>query len=174
VAGTAAACALASAVIFPAAVLAQGARAHAAQVSAAVRRSRELWATIDVCNPSDQPYTVGIRGSMPSDGQSSDAMMMRFRLQYLEPAMQRWTDLAGASSRFLSVGSSRAPRQAGRSFVLFAPAKGTTFMLRGVVSFQWRRGGHVVMAISRATSTGHQSLAGADPANYSAATCRIR
>ncbi len=30
--------------------------------------SRELWATVDVCNPKDQPNTVGIRGSMPGDG----------------------------------------------------------------------------------------------------------
>jgi hypothetical protein len=174
VAGTVAACALGSALIVPPPALAHGSRARAAQVSAAVRRSRQLWATIDVCNPSDQPYTVGIRGSMPSDGQPGDAMMMRFRLQYLEPAAQRWIDLGGASSKFLAVGSSRMPRQAGRSFVLYAPAKGTTFVLRGVVSFQWRHSGHVAMAISRPTSAGHQSLAGADPAGYSAATCRIR
>ncbi len=55
--------------------------------------SRQLWATIDVCNPIDQPDTLGIRGSMPSDGFASDTMYMRFRLQYLNTATKHWIDL---------------------------------------------------------------------------------
>ena len=47
-------------------------------------QSPQLWATIDGCNPSDQPNTVGVRGSMPGDEQSKDEMYMRFRLQYLD------------------------------------------------------------------------------------------
>ncbi len=35
----------------------------------ALLTSKELWATIDVCDPPDQPNTLGVRGSMPGDGQ---------------------------------------------------------------------------------------------------------
>jgi hypothetical protein len=139
-----------------------------------VRLSTALWATIDVCNPSDQPYTVGIRGSMPSDGQAHDAMQMRFRLQYMDPTLKRWIDLPGAASSYIAVGSARSARQAGRSFVLYAPPAGGSYTLRGVVSFQWRRGRRVIGAISRASSAGHLSVSGADPPNFSEAVCSIR
>jgi hypothetical protein len=134
--------------------------------------SRELWATIDVCNPADQPNTVGIRGSMPGDGVAHDKLYMRFRLQYEEGTGKRWVDLAhGADSSFVFVGAATSARQAGRSFQLVPVAGKPAFTLRGVVSFQWRRGEHVVHAVSRPSSAGHQSLAGADPAGFSAATC---
>jgi hypothetical protein len=145
-----------------------------AQLPSSLRLSAALWATIDVCNPSDQPYTIGVRGSMPSDGQPHDAMLMRFRLQYMDPTLKRWVDLGGAASSFIAVGSARSTRQGGRSFVLYAPPRGGAYTLRGVVNFQWRRGSRVVAAISRATSAGHQSVSGADPANFSAAICRIQ
>lgn len=145
-----------------------------APLGSSLRLSSALWSTIDVCNPSDQPYTVGIRGSMPPDGQPHDAMLMRFRLQYMDPALKRWIDLAGAASSYIAVGSARTARQAGRSFVLYAPPAGGSYTLRGVVSFQWRRGGRVIGAISRASSAGHRSVSGADPPNFSAAVCSIR
>jgi hypothetical protein len=144
-----------------------------AQLYPSLRHSTELWATIDVCNPPHERNTVGIRGSMPGDGQARDAMFMRFRLQYMDLALHRWVDMAQADSGFLAVGSSRTARQAGRSFVLYPPAGGGAFILRGIVSFQWRRGPALLATISRATKAGHRSLAGADPPNYSAATCRI-
>jgi hypothetical protein len=101
-------------------------------------------------------------------------MFMRFRVQYLNPSTKQWADLAqGADSGFLAVGSGSA-RQAGRSFQFVPTANAPAFTLRGVVSFQWRRGPiHVVHAVSRVTTAGHKSLAGADPAGFSAATCAI-
>ena len=154
--------------------VASAAATQSGQIPNSLRLSAALWATIDVCNPSDQPYTVGIRGSMPSDGQPRDAMLMRFRLQYMDPTVKRWVDLAGAASAFIAVGSARTARQAGRSFVLYAPPAGGSYTLRGVVSFQWRRGSRLVGAISRSSSAGHRSVSGADPANFSAAVCHIR
>ncbi len=131
--------------------------------------SPDLWATIDVCNPSDQRYIVGVRGSMPSDGLWGESMFMRFRLQYL--AEGRWVDLAGADSGLLPLPPGY--QQDGRSFTLSPPPSGTTYTLRGLVSFQWRRGSTMLAALSRATSAGRQSGAGADPPGYSAAQCRI-
>ena len=47
------------------------------------------------------------------------------------------------------------------------------FTLRGVVDYQWRRGKTVLQSGARPTSTGHMSLAGADPAGFSSASCLI-
>jgi len=144
-----------------------------AQVPASLRTSSELWATIDICNPPRERDTIGVRGSMPGDGHARDEMFMRFRVQYMDQRLARWVDLAHADSGFLPVGSSRTARQGGRSFVLYPPTGGAAFVLRGVVSFQWRRAATVLATLSRPTKAGHQSVAGADPPNYSAATCRI-
>jgi hypothetical protein len=137
-------------------------------------RSRLLWSTIDVCNPTDQPDTVGIRGSMPGDHLAHDTMYMRFRLQYLNPSTKAWTDLMKSSAAsFVDVGTGADPRQAGRSFQLSPVAGQPAFTLRGVVSFQWRHGKTVLAQVSRPTSAGRDSLAGADPAGFSAASCLI-
>jgi hypothetical protein len=138
----------------------------------ALRRSEQLWATIDVCNPGDQPDTVGIRGSMPGDGQPHDTMYMHFRLQYMSTRDKRWVDLSnGAQNGFVALGSAKAARQTGWSFRL---ASGQPmFQLRGVVTFQWRHGATVVYSLSRPTTAGHHSLAGADPRSFSAAVCTL-
>jgi len=143
--------------------------------SHALLHSRELWATVDVCSPKDQPDTIGIRGSMPSDDRATDVMYMRFRVQYLETTTNKWLDLTqGADSGFVKVGSAQLARQAGRSFQ-FAPAAAgkPTFNLRGEVIFQWRRGASVLQTATIPTTAGHTSLAGADPKGFSAATCKL-
>jgi hypothetical protein len=140
----------------------------------AIQRSLALWATINVCNPPDQPDAVGVRGSMPGDGNAHDKMYMSFRLQYLESAGQRWIDLAaGALPQYVAVGSAKSARQGGRSFQLVPVPGKPPFDLRGVVSFQWRRGSTVELSLSRPTTAGKMSLAGADPAGFSAANCAI-
>jgi hypothetical protein len=140
----------------------------------ALLHSHALWATIDVCSPADQPSTVGIRGSMPGDGHAHDTMYMSFRLQYLDSATKSWVNLAsGASSGFVAVGRGASARQDGTSFELKPVAGKPAVTLRGVVDFQWRRGKTVLVSGAKPTATGHLSLAGADPANYSAATCVI-
>jgi hypothetical protein len=139
-----------------------------------VLQSRLLWATIDVCSPSDQPDTVGIRGSMPGDGQPHDTLYMSFRLQYMSGSgtSKRWTDLSSGSSPFIRVGGGAGTRQAGRSFTL-VPVPGKPSTLRGVVTFQWRRAATIVQSTSRATTAGHRSQTGADPPSYTAASCTI-
>ena len=165
------------AVLLPTAVLAVPAPSLAAKSAASGRTllaSRQLWATIDVCNPFDQPDMIGIRGSMPGDGQPHDTMYMRFGLQYLNTSTRRWTGLVtGAEPLYVAVGTARAARQAGRSFQLIPVPGKPAFTLRGVVSFQWRHGKTVLQSTSRPTTAGRVSLAGADPAGFSAATCLI-
>ena len=162
-----------AAALLPASALASTAAGRAVDTHALLQ-SRLLWSTIDVCNASDLPNTIGVRGSMPGDGQAHDAMYMRFRLQYMNATSKAWVDLAkGAASGFVNVGTGASPRQGGRSFQL-GPATGQpAFAMRGVVSFQWRRHATILETVSRPTSAGRQSLAGADPAGFSAATCLI-
>jgi hypothetical protein len=136
--------------------------------------SHELWATIDVCNGPHQANTVGIRGSMPGDGQSHDKMYMSFRLQYLNTTTNIWINLvSGATPSFEAVGAAGSARQDGASFQLVPVAGKPAATLRGVVDFQWRRGSKVLESATRATSAGHKSLAGAEPASFTAATCLI-
>jgi hypothetical protein len=140
----------------------------------ALLRSRELWATIDVCSPTDQPDTVGIRGSMPGDKHQHDRMYMSFRLQYQDITTKKWLDLiSGATPEFVAVGPGGTVRQGGRSFQLVPKAGKPAYTLRGVVGYQWRRGKTIVQSTSRPTSAGHMSLAGADPAGFSTASCLI-
>jgi hypothetical protein len=137
--------------------------------------SRELWATVDVCDPSDQPDTVGVRGSMPGDDHPKDTMYMRFQLQYLEAKTGAWTDLVhGGDSGFIAVGTAKSARQGGTSFQLGAPVTGKpAYTLRGLVTFQWRHDTSILHEATRTTSAGHQGVADADPAGYSAAQCAI-
>lgn len=137
-------------------------------------RSRNLWATVDICNPKDKLHTVGIRGSMPSDGHPKDVMYMRLRVQFLDPTTKAWTSLSkGGDSGLQKLGSGLLARQAGLS-VQLAPGAGTSsYTLRGYATFQWRRGSKVLHSATRTTSAGHTSAAGADPHGFSAATCTI-
>jgi hypothetical protein len=134
--------------------------------------SPALWATIDVCDSAARPDTIGVRGSMPGDGDRAESMFMQFRLEYLRQDV--WTNVgAGAESGFEPVGSASArSRQAGVDFRV-APRATRHYLLRGVVTYQWRLGDRVVATTLRSTSAGRSAGAGANPPGYSAAVCSI-
>jgi hypothetical protein len=138
-----------------------------------IYQSPQLWATIDVCSTSAHPHMVGIRGSMPGSGLAGESMYMRFQIQY-EDTSARWRSVGqGGDSGFLAVGSSTfKARQAGRTFTLDV-TPGSHYIVRGVVTFEWRRKGHVVRNAQKPTSPGHSAVAGADPPGYSAAACEL-
>jgi hypothetical protein len=145
-----------------------------ARVASSVLQSRQLWATINICNPKDQPDYVGIRGSMPGDGRAHDTMYMSFRVQYLNSASKHWTDLGGTTApSFIAVGSAAAARQGGESFQVMPISGKPAFVFRGLVEFQWRRGKKVLESTKRATTAGRPRPAHADPPGFSAATCVI-
>lgn len=170
-AGLLAACALAPAGA-AAGAAATGAPTGSHTLPPALRNGHELWATIDVCASKPSPL-VGIRGSMPSDGQAQETMYMSFQVQYMDQKTKQWTDLSkGGESGAVKVGGATATRQAGRTFELAAPKQGT-FQLRGIVEFQWRQGSKVTLSATRPTTGGHPSTAGAVPKDFSAATCAI-
>jgi hypothetical protein len=134
--------------------------------------SSALWATVDVCNPAGHPRTIGIRGSMPGTGDRAEQMYMQFRVEYRHKGL--WSNVGpDAQSGWESVGNASArSRQAGQDFTLAAGAS-HSYLLRGVVTFEWRLHGRTTFATIRSTTEGHRPGAGADPSGYSAAECPI-
>jgi hypothetical protein len=131
-----------------------------------------LWATIDVCNSAGHPNTIGIRGSMPGTGAASEQMYMQFIVEYRSPSGHWHYRSGGGESSFVAVGSGSSPaRQAGWDFVLARSSE--IYVLRGIVVFEWRLGGHTIAETVRSTRSGHKAAAGADPPGYSASTCTI-
>jgi hypothetical protein len=148
----------------------------AARAHQTPRDSARVWATVNVCDTPAHPDTLGVRGSMPGSGSKREEMFMRFQAQYLSPDDQRWHNLGPAGdSDFVDVGAATyRAREAGRLFTFQPPAPGTTQLLRGVVTFEWRQDGNVVRRARMRTQAAHRSAAGADPKGYSAATCTLR
>jgi len=140
-----------------------------------ISQSPLLWATVNVCDTADHPDTIGIRGSMPGSGISSERMFMRFQIQFLARSDGKWHNVGKAGdSGFLPVGSGKyAQRQSGRNFTIKPPSEGS-YRLRGAVTFEWRQGGEVVRRARKRTTGGHGRTRGADPKGFSAASCVVR
>jgi hypothetical protein len=135
--------------------------------------SSAIWATVDVCNTPAHRDVIGLRGSMPGTGDRLQSMFMRFTVEYLGTDGQWHALPRGGSTAFVAVGNARArARQAGQDFTI-ATAIAHTYLLRGVVNYQWRRGGRVVASATRATTAGHPSGPGSDPSGYSAPVCSM-
>ena len=90
----------------------------AARQADAISHSKRLWATVNVCDTVGHPDSIGIRGSMPGDGQKGELMFMRFQVQLFDADDARWHTLAGADSGFAKVGSARKARQSGNTFTI--------------------------------------------------------
>jgi hypothetical protein len=152
-------------------------------------RSPLLWATINTCDTPGSPNEMGVRASMPGNGHRQ-RMYMRFRAQYRDAANGRWVTVRGRGvSPWVYVGSARyRSRQAGWTFRFDPPAAGTTYMMRGIVEYQWRalrrprrirrrrtRGAiwRVVARRLQATVSGVPGVRGGDPEGTSKALCVI-
>jgi len=137
--------------------------------SVASAKDAAPWATVNVCDSAKRPDAIGIRASMPGVPKGA-RMSMRFRVQFKTDA--GWQDVKGAASRWQPVGVARgAAAESGWSFTFAHPSSPVT--LRGMVQLRWRKGGAVVRQLELPTEAGHRSSAGADPADYSAATCTL-
>ncbi len=140
-----------------------------------IYKSKLLWATINYCDTAKHPDTIGIRASMPGSGVKSERMFMRFQVQYYRVDENRWHNIGDTGdSGFIDVGSARyKARRTGRDFVIKPPVTGA-WILRGAVTYEWRRSGEVVRRARKRTRSGHSGTTGADPKNFSAAICEIR
>ncbi len=137
----------------------------------------DLWATVNVCDGPGAPNVIGIRASMPGNG-TAQRMFMRFEAQWYSKKRRRFV-ATGSSSRWVSAGSARyQSSQAGFNFQFGDPPPGTTFVMRGRVSYQWRaRHGKrwvVVRRAARLTRAGIDGVAGGNPRGRSDARCLMR
>ena len=141
-----------------------------------IYHNKRLWATVNVCDTVGHPDSIGIRGSMPGSGDRAEDMFMRFQVQYYTAQDKLWHNLGpGADSGFIEVGSAKyRTRQSGRTFTVTPPRPGSAaYLLRGVVTFEWRQDGEVVRRARKRTTANHPGTKGSDPVGFSAATCTI-
>ena len=153
--------------------LATAALATGISAPADARKVKNLWATVNVCDTPRSPNQMGVRARMPGDG-TTRRMFMRFTAQYRTGG--KWKAVAGAHSRWLLAGSARFSwKELGYTFGIDAPKPGTSYVLRGLVQFQWRKKGtrKVERRSHRFTERGHPTGFG-QPRNYSTARCRIK
>ncbi len=139
-----------------------------------LRRSRDLWATVNVCDTAKHPNTIGIRGSMPGLGSRRTTLQMRFQVQYKAKDGKWHNTDSSADSGYKTVGRTRTKvRESGQDFKFLPPGGGGAFTLRGSIRFRWLSHGRTVRRARRLSEAGHRSTAGADPVGYSAARCQI-
>lgn len=139
------------------------------------KRNKHLWSTVNVCDTKRSPDTIGIRARMPGNG-TRQRMWMRFRTQFYSSRDYAWKYVAtGGRSPWVEVGSALfLYKETGYSFTFDPPKPGDSFLLRGVVEFQWRtKGGKVKRRTRKFTSPGHRTR-GADPRGFSDDRCRIK
>lgn len=135
---------------------------------------KDLWATVNLCDTATHNNMMGVRASMPGDGEGTK-MYMRFTAQYYDRTNQLWSDVRGSGvSNWIYVGSGNfARRQGGYTFAFDPPTTGKTFVLRGAVDFKWTKGRRIVRTAHVLTKGGHPNTPGADPKAYSASLCNI-
>src|SRR3954465_7147749 len=137
--------------------------------SVAAAKDAGPWATVNVCDTAKRPDAIGIRASMPGVLKGA-RMAMRFRVQF--KTEDGWQDVKGAASRWQPVGTARGlATESGWSFTFAHPSSPVT--LRGMVQLRGRKDATVVRQRELACEGGHRSSGGADPADYSAATCTL-
>jgi hypothetical protein len=141
-----------------------------------IYQNKRLWATVNLCDTVGHPDSIGIRGSMPGSGDRAEDMFMRFQVQYYTAPDRLWHNLGeGGDSDFVEVGSAKyRTRQSGRTFTITPPRPGSApYLLRGVVTFEWRKAGEVTRRARKRTTGDHPDTKGSDPAGFSAPTCSI-
>ena len=143
--------------------------------SAATRTNRYLWATVNFCDTVNRPDMMGVRASMPGDGEHTE-MWMRFSAQYYDRTNQLWSEVKGSGvSKWRDVGSGdHRSAQGGYTFAFDAPTNGKTFVLRGAVDFKWVKHRRIVRTAHLITRRGHPNTKEADPKTYSASLCEIK
>jgi hypothetical protein len=166
--------ALAGSSAAPAAAMAATAKSRPptqAQIRQAVKRlqrSRNLWATVDICNTRRHPRVLGVRGQMPSLGFGT-THEANIQVDYQptpqigykpDPAAKASVPLGYSANKLLQGGATwQFPKHTG--------------LLRATVTFVWRRGSRQIARIVRTTTGGHRDVKFGDPPRFSAAQCKV-
>jgi hypothetical protein len=140
----------------------------------AAKKSPDLWATVNLCDPPTRPGAVGIRVSIPRE-RGAPRQWARIRTQFYDRETRSWRRVrAGGDTGFARVGTGTRTVQTGTTFTFNVPAAGATpVVLRGLVDVQWRRGTKIVDRTRLVTEGGHE-----DPAvralRQSLKTCTLK
>jgi hypothetical protein len=148
-----------------------------AQIRKAVakaKRSKMLWATVNVCRVNGKHAahggSIGVRGQMPTLGFAS-TLSMTIQLNRYSPASKSFVALADSTAkRTVSLGRFATDlHQAGEVFPFTGPAG----LLNATVTFDWTRAGKLLGSTTEQTTAGHRDAVGGRPAHYSAAQCQL-
>jgi hypothetical protein len=140
------------------------------QALARAKRSRQLWATINICASGSDSGRIGIRGQMPALGFPS-TLFMRIQVEYWSPRARRFKPVPDrdAKKRVRLGGVTSGFEQGGHTFT-FAPHAG---LLRATVTFQWWGFGRLLGSAIRNTRRGHPDADGGQPRHFSAGLCAL-
>ena len=105
----------------------------------AEKAARPFWATVNICDTAKAPNALGVRTSVPGNG-SNERIFARYTAQWWSGAEQKWLTVAGSGvTDWIKLGTAdMSSRQAGWTFRFVQPPAGTTYVMRGVVEYQWR------------------------------------
>jgi hypothetical protein len=133
----------------------------------AAEQSKELWATVNICNTPLHPRELGLRGEMPSLGFRA-GLYMTFEVYYRPAGRTTFKPLRGTRRTLYLGQAAHRDRQIGETYPFKPPA-----VLAGMITFEWRRQGKVLGRTSRMTTAHHRFVGYADPPGYSAAVCTM-
>jgi hypothetical protein len=139
---------------------------------AAAERSPGLWATVNVCTSSTTQDYVGIRGEMPGLGFPT-TMDMNISVSYWDYGDNVFQSVPGASQPLRLGNGSHGLRQGGVNFPFTPPAAGTQYLVRGTVTFEWRKAGKVLGKVTRNTGHGYTNVADSNPPGLNEGTCTL-
>jgi hypothetical protein len=142
------------------------------QIASALRkaeRSKQLWATVNICDTHRHPDTIGVRSQVPALGFPT-SISISLGVQFWSAADKRFESVPGVRKVIRLAPLSRGIHQRGVTF-RFGPHAGR---LRGTARFAWSRRGRVLGRTEQHTTRGHRDADFGDPPKFSAATCTIR
>jgi hypothetical protein len=149
----------------------------AAQIRKAIakaERSKDLWATVNVCKTKGTDAakggSVGVRGQMPTLGFSS-TLRMTIQLNRYSAKTKSFVALSYATAK-TAVSPGTFASDLHQDGVVF-PFSGPAGLLNATVTFSWSRGGKLLGSTTQRTTAGHREAAGGQPAHYSAAQCQL-
>jgi hypothetical protein len=142
-----------------------------AQIQAAIKqvsRSKDLWATFNICNTKSHPNAAGIRAQMPGLGFRAK-LSMKVQINYWSVAGKKFKPIPGAL-KSISLGSAATGLHQGGVTFRFAPHAG---FLASIVTFDWTLGNKLIGELTRHSSKGHPLADDGDPPHFSAGKCVI-
>lgn len=154
----------------PAAAAGPPTRRQIAAAVARAERSRDLWATVNICGSRRYPNTLGVRGQMPALGFPA-SLSMAVRVDYWSAVRQAFEPIRAAAAQSVrSLGlQKRGLFQDGARFT-FEPHAG---LLAATVTFLWTRHHRVLGRVTRRTTGGHHDARYGSPPRHSAPRCTL-